>query len=130
VIALDTNVLVRYLVQDDEGQVHRATAVIESELSQQVPGFISLVSMTELIWVLTRQYGLSLAFVKVAISELLNAPNIVIEEAELVEKALAIPHNDISDIFIHLVGQSKGCTKTVTFDKKFARVPGVELLTV
>ena len=57
-IALDTNVLVRYLAQDDRVQSPKATDFIE-RLSEQDPGFISVVAMTETAWVLEHAYRLS-----------------------------------------------------------------------
>jgi predicted nucleic-acid-binding protein len=58
-IGLDTNVLVRYLAQDDAVQSRQATQIIERQLTEESPGFISLVTMIETVWVLDRVYGLS-----------------------------------------------------------------------
>jgi len=58
-IGLDTNVLVRYLTQDDPKQAARATRVVEEELSENVPGFIGLMVLVETVWVLQRLYGAS-----------------------------------------------------------------------
>jgi predicted nucleic-acid-binding protein len=63
-IGLDTNILVRYLVQDDAIQSPRATQIIEHQLTEEQPGFISLVTMVETVWVLDRFYGLSNASCK------------------------------------------------------------------
>jgi predicted nucleic-acid-binding protein len=60
-IGLDTNVLVRYLTQDNPPQARLATELIERRLSEQDPGFISVVAMVETVWVLDRAYGLSAA---------------------------------------------------------------------
>ena len=56
-IGLDTNVLVRYLVQDEANQSARATRLIERELSEREPGFIGLIVLVETCWVLKRLYG-------------------------------------------------------------------------
>jgi predicted nucleic-acid-binding protein len=130
VIALDTNVLVRYFAQDDPVQSKRATAFIESEISARQPGFVSLVTLAELIWVLDRKYRLTIDAIKAAIDTLRSAPNIVVEQSELVDAAFTLPHAEFSDCLIHLIGQANHCTKTVTFDKRFARLAGVELLGV
>ena len=53
-IGLDTNVLVRYLAQDDPAQSARATEIIERRLSDENPGFVSVVAMAEMVWVLQR----------------------------------------------------------------------------
>ena len=69
-IGLDTNVLVRYLTQDDPSQARLATDLIERRLSHQDPGFISIVAMVETAWVLERAYGLSAAEVAAVIERL------------------------------------------------------------
>jgi predicted nucleic-acid-binding protein len=127
-IALDTNILVRYFAQDDPVQAALATAFIETQISDQVPGFVSIITLAELVWVLGRQYHVSIDTIKMAVAGLLAAPNIVIEHSEMVEGAMRLSHFDLSDTFIHLIGRANGCTKTVTFDKKFAQLEGVELL--
>lgn len=58
-IGLDTNVLVRYIMQDDTKQSAKATQLIES-LTSDEPGFIAMVSVVELYWVLTSSYGLAI----------------------------------------------------------------------
>jgi predicted nucleic-acid-binding protein len=56
---LDTNALVRYLAQDDPVQSHRATDIIERRLTADAPGFVSLVTVAETVWVLTGAYSMS-----------------------------------------------------------------------
>ena len=65
-IGLDTNVLVRYVMQDDPKQALKATALIES-LTDDNPGFITVISVLELYWVLTACYGLTNDQVKQAL---------------------------------------------------------------
>ena len=72
-IGLDTNVLVRYLTQDDPSQARLATELIERRLSEQDPGFISVVAMVETAWVLERAYGLRAADIAAVIERLLQA---------------------------------------------------------
>jgi predicted nucleic-acid-binding protein len=127
-IALDTNILVRYFTEDDANQFDRAAALIEGQLSSPNPGFVSLVTMCELIWVLEDVFAFPTERVARVLRFLLETPQIEVEQDGLVAKALASDHGDIADVVIHLIGQANGCTKTVTFDKKFARLEGVELL--
>jgi predicted nucleic-acid-binding protein len=54
---LDTNILVRYLTQDDSIQSPLATRIVEKRLSAVSPGFLSVVAMVETVWVLDRAYG-------------------------------------------------------------------------
>jgi predicted nucleic-acid-binding protein len=128
VIAVDTNIFVRYLVQDDPAQGAIATDLLENRLTSENPGFVSLVAVLELDWVLRTQYGFSSMIAANAIAALMSSPSLIFESDAAVRAALAFKHGDLADNILHEVGQTNGCTKTVTFDKKFARLEGVELL--
>ena len=127
-IAIDTNVLVRYIVGDEPAQSAAAVTFIETDLTAQAPGFISLVVVVELSWVLRRLYGASGETVTAVLRTLLASPQIEIENPEAVARAIAGPHDDLADVLIHEVGRSAGCDRTITFDRRFARRPGVQLL--
>ncbi len=127
-IAIDTNVLVRYVVGDDHSQSAIAASFIETELTPERPGFISLVAVVEFSWVLRRLYGASADTIATILGTLLASPRIVVESPDAVERAIASPHDDLADALIHEVGRAAGCEKTVTFDRRFARSLGVELL--
>ena len=126
-IAIDSSVLVRYFVQDDPSQAAAATRLLEEHLSPTTPGLITTVALHETAWVLQRIYKLQPDEVRSIFVHLLDAPNLVVEHFEQVAEALEAP-SAFSDALIHFVGQASGCTKTVTFDKRFARLKGVELL--
>ncbi|MDB5423361.1 MAG: hypothetical protein JWQ29_777 [Phenylobacterium sp.] len=126
-IALDTNVLVRYLVGDDARQAAAARRVIEETLTPSEPGFVSLVVLVELSWLLDRAYGCRLDQVASIFAELIASPTILVENAAAVAAAIAQPQVDLADHLLHEVGKIHGCARTVTFDRKFARLPGVEL---
>ncbi len=126
-IALDTNVLVRYLVRDDGEQSEIARQVIEDTLTVSEPGFVSLVVLVELNWVLARVYGCPVGQIRSIYAELLASPTIAIENPKVVAAAIALPHEDLADNLVHEIGRSHGCGRTITFDRKFARLPGVEL---
>lgn len=127
-IAVDTNILVRYFAEDDAVQARQSRHLLEHELTVATPGFVTLVSLVELLWVLNDTFKAGRAVQAEIVSQLLAAPNMVIERDDLVSEALTLQGGDISDHVIHLVGVAHGCSKTITFDKKFARVEGVELL--
>ena len=127
-IALDTNVLVRYLAQDDREQAKAATRFIEEALTAGDPGFISAIVLCEIIWVLESRYDLKRTDVVSIIKALLDTRQIVIGEANAVRAALNHSSVDLVDAIIHEVGRSQQCQMTVTFDRKFARLAGVELL--
>src|SRR5215207_9742194 len=78
-IGLDTNVLVRYFAQDDPVQSARAVELIERHLSEDNPGFVSVVAMVETAWVLERSYGLAADELAAIIERLLQAPVLVVE---------------------------------------------------
>ncbi len=125
--ALDSNVLLRYVIDDDPIQSARAARLIDSELTVFAPGFVSLVVICETIWAMTQTYGLPRANVVRTLAGLLDMAHLEIEARDIVRQALLLP-GDIADAIIHLIGQQNGCTRTLTFDKKFARLDGVELL--
>jgi predicted nucleic-acid-binding protein len=125
VIGLDTNVLVRYLAQDDPVQSSRATALIEQELSAQNPGFISLVAMVETAWVLQRAYALSSGELAAVIERLLGADTLIIEAEQEVFSAMVVLKRGVgsfADALIGILGRNAGCLHTVTFDRRALRL--------
>jgi len=130
-IGLDTNVLVRFFVGDDEAQAATATRYL-SERTADDPAFVSVVVVCELVWVLKNSYGYADAKVHDALNSLFESANIVIERAELVDRAVTQARetrSDVSDCVIAAVAADAGATRIVTFDKNAARrIPGMELL--
>ena len=127
-IAIDTNVLLRYLVEDDEEQAKLARRILEEDMTPERPGLVTLVAVLELDWVMRAQYDFKAKTVAEVISGLMASPNLVFERANVVQAALAFVHGDLADNILHLTGSAEGCSHTVTFDRKFSRLPGVELL--
>jgi predicted nucleic-acid-binding protein len=130
VIGLDTNVLVRFLVQDDLEQTAAATALI-SGLTEAEPGYVCREVLVELVWVLDRAYGLGRADIARALDGLLEAQELVIEAADRV--ALAADRYrkggaGFADQMVALAGQGAGCRETATFDRKAVGIPGMRLL--
>ena len=102
-IGLDTNVLVRYLAQDDAIQSPQATEIIERQLTEENPGFISLVTMVETVWVLDRVYGLSNHEVAEAIERVVQANTLLVQneqEAFTAMMALKAGAGSFSDALI------------------------------
>lgn len=75
-IALDTNVLVRFLVVDDEAQAAQATSLIEQAIADDAALFISDVVLCETVWVLTARYGFSRVEVAAVLRRLLEADHL------------------------------------------------------
>ena len=129
-IGLDTNVLVRYIMQDDAKQSPKATALIES-LDSDHPGFITVVSVVELYWVLTSCYDLSAQQVKQAFEVLLRTKQIVVDRADQVLRALRVFDEgkaDFADCLIERTAASAGCVQTMTFDVGAAKHAGMMLI--
>jgi predicted nucleic-acid-binding protein len=129
VIAVDTNILLRYLVQDEAAQAVLANDLIENKLSAARPGFIAITVLIETVWVLQRRYRQSTAEIRSVVARLLEAPQIVVDQSAVVKTALALDHPDLADAVVHAAGRANGCERTLTFDRQFARVAGVDLLT-
>lgn len=127
-IALDTNVLLRYIVQDGGDQAQAANAFVERELSPASPGFVSLVVLCEMAWALGKTYRQPRSRIAGAVAALLEAPQVEVEAEPVVRAALSASAGDLADAVIHHVGQANGCVRTLTFDRKFARLAGVDLL--
>lgn len=129
-IGLDTNILVRYLAQDDPVQSLHATEIIERRLTGDQPGFISLVTMAETVWVLDKVYGMSEVEIASAIERMLQADTFLVQnEQEVFTAAMVLKtlRGTFSDALIAALGQWVGCSSTLTFDKKAARIQGFEL---
>jgi predicted nucleic-acid-binding protein len=131
VIGLDTNVVVRYLAQDDPKQSAAATKLFESVLTADDPGFVSSVVLCEIAWVLAECYGADRGRIRAAIEGLLAARQIAVEAPDTVRRALRAwgdSSADFADALIGSVAGSHGAAKTVTFDRAAAKLPGFELL--
>ena len=131
-IALDTNVLLRYLVQDDPAQSQKATDVIEHRLTVEEPGFISLVSILEIVWVLRSLYKRSNAQIAGHIEMILAADTLQVQnEQEVYQAVIALRNGSecFEDALIGALGGWWGCSATLTFDQNAAkRLTGFQLL--
>ena len=130
-IGLDTNVLVRYLAQDDAAQSARATALIEQRLTVEDPGYIGIVAMVETVWVLDRAYRMGGTEIAAVVERLLQADTLLVEAAQEVFLAMVTLRDGrggFADALIALLGTRAGCVHTVTFDRKALRVPGFAAL--
>ena len=130
-IGLDTNILVRYLAQDDPVQSPIATDIMEFHVTEENPGFISVVAMVETVWVLDRAYALAASEIAAALERILQADSLVVEsEQEVFQATMALKEGSgsFADALIGALGAKAGCTRTLTFDKSALRLPGFELV--
>lgn len=120
-IALDTNVIVRFLTQDDADQAQRATRIF-SGLTEEEPGFVATVVWAETHWVLTRSYGFKRQDVVELLDALLLADEIRAEDPSAVASAvIAARHGaDFADALIAAAASRAGCDAVVTFDRRAA----------
>lgn len=129
-IGLDTNVLVRYIMQDDVPQARKATRLIEG-LNQSEPGFVSVVALVELTWVLSASYKLDRAQISETLDLLLRSKEILLDRADIVLQATRRFRSgtaDFADCLIDQIARSEGCSTTMTFDKLASRSAGMTLL--
>ena len=129
-IGLDTNILVRYLTQDDPIQSVKARDVIERQLTDENPGFVSIVAMVETVWVLERAYELTTREIVRAVERILQTDVLVVEnEQEVFTALIALKkgQGSFADAVIAALGARRGCSRTLTFDRKALRLPGFEL---
>ena len=129
-IGLDTNVLVRYVAQDDARQSAQANRLIES-FTAEVPGYVSVLTLAETIWVLEDVYDTSRERIVEIVETLLQTQTLVVSFADLVWQALAQFRKGKADLADHLIerlGAKGGCSITMTFDRAAARDAGMKLV--
>jgi predicted nucleic-acid-binding protein len=125
-IAVDTNVLVRFLVADDETQAAAATAAFAAADRQRIPIFVSRIVLCELVWVLSRAYRQSRPAIGAVLESLLRSRGLEIEGREGVARAassFAAGKGDFADYLIRERALAAGCTSVMTFDGALLREP-------
>ncbi len=131
-IAIDTNVLVRLLVRDDEAQYIAARRLVDRAAATEEPVLIVLGVLLETEWVLRSRYRLDKASIADAIAALLESVDVKFEHPPTVEEALYVwaqhPRADFADCLLTARAAHLGRTRFLTFDAGAARLPGVELL--
>jgi predicted nucleic-acid-binding protein len=131
VIALDTNVLVRLVTRDDEKQAQRAKAVFDAHAGEDGGLFVADIVLVELCWTLATSYALARADIARTVRALLDNASIALESPAAVRAALNSfePGSaDFPDCLIVAKAREAGCSRTLSFDKRMASLPGVELL--
>ncbi len=129
-IGLDTNVLVRYIMQDDPKQSAKASKLIES-LDGNNQGYITMVSVVELYWVLTSSYELSGQQVGQALEAILRTKQFLVERADQLMRALRVfgeGRADFADCLIERSAAGAGCNQTMTFDVGASKFAGMTLI--
>jgi predicted nucleic-acid-binding protein len=131
-IGLDTNVLLRYLLGDDQAQTLQATEIVERRLTEQDPGFVSFVSVLEIVWVLGSLYKRTRWEIADHIEMILAADTLEVQNEQEVYEAVVALRNGLGtfeDALIGSIGIWRGCSATLTFDQNAAkRLNGFELI--
>jgi predicted nucleic-acid-binding protein len=131
-IGLDTNVLLRYLVQDDPVQSRKATEIIDRHLTVEDPGFVSLVCILEIAWVLGSLYKRTREAVADHIEMILAADTLEVQnEQEVYQAVIALRSGSgtFEDALIGALGSWRGCSATLTFDQEAdKRLNGFQLI--
>ena len=130
-IGLDTNIVLRYLLQDDPEQTRQANQIIDRQLSEQNPGFISLVTVLEIVWVLRSLLKQTPSQIATHIEHLLAADSLEVQnEQQVFEAAFALKRDtgEFEDALIGALNAWAGCSSTLTFDRKAARLPHFQVI--
>jgi len=118
-IGLDTNVLVRYIAQDNPRQMAKALRLIEEQCSESHPGFVATVVLVELVWVLESCYESTKAEIVAVLQRILRIRQFVVQDVETVWKAVRLfemSRADFADCLIDRIGAVYECEYTATFD--------------
>lgn len=130
-IGLDTNVLVRYFVQDDPGQSRKASQLIARECTREKPGVINRIVLCELVWVLETSYGYSKETIAGVLEKVLRTSQFQVEDVQAAWTAFRLYQKrkaDFADCLIGTVNRAQGCERTVTFDRQAGEIEGFEML--
>jgi len=121
-IGIDTNVILRYLIRDDEEQYAAAAEIMES-LTEARPGLLTSVNMAEIYWVLQSTYKVPRAVALSKIRQLLEVGVLEFDDGEGIVQALELAEDgaDLADALVHTTFQQLGVTVAVTFDKDASR---------
>ncbi len=128
---IDTNILIRYLTQDDPEQAKIATRFIEQDCTPDSPGFINHIVLCELVWVLNRCYKTDRQKALSVIEQIMRTIQFQVQDPPIVWKALEFAQNGTADFADYLgvqINQDKGCRQTFTFDQNSAKTAGATLL--
>jgi predicted nucleic-acid-binding protein len=131
VIGLDTNVLVRYLTEDDPAESRRASDLISTVTARGGKCFVSAVVLCELAWVLRGAYEVSKADLLITLEQILATSQFVVGDKDVVRRAVeAFQHGraDFADYVIGALHAQAGCGKTATFDRRLRQASGFQIL--
>lgn len=124
---IDTNVLVRYITRDDPEQYRAAKSFLESDCTQEEPGYVNVIVLCELAWVLTGVYDVTDEEWTGVLDQLLRTRQLQIERRDQVRLALEQYKRSAAgfpDCLLGQLNQDEGCGETVTFDQDAGPMDG------
>ncbi len=130
-IGLDTNVLLRIVMDDGDPQVALARSFFSRHCSAEAPAFIDVVVLVELVWLMESRYRLSKNEILSVLDSLLTAPHFLVAEYDAVRAARVVylkNSSDFADALLGEINRRAGCSATATFDRKAARLDGFTLV--
>ena len=128
---LDTNIVLRYLLQDDPRQSPLANRVVEGQLTTENPGFINIVAILEIVWVLRSLLKRTPAEIAAHLEQLLAADTLNVQnENQVFEAAFALKcgTGEFEDVLLGAIDAWKGCAHTLTLDRRTLRSPHFQLV--
>jgi predicted nucleic-acid-binding protein len=128
-IGLDSNIIIRLLVQDDPAQSRIAAELLKDRLTIDQPGFVSVVAIAEIAWVLGRIYRFPQRAIADAMEELLGNEALVVDREEAVFDAVSkvrLGLGSFGDALIGALNAEAGCERTLSFDRGALNLPGFE----
>ena len=130
-IGLDTNILIRFAMQDNPQQSIAVSSLLD-QLTIEKPGYISIGTLLELVWVLRSRYRVPKHEILIVLQQFLRTSTLRLQHEPEVARALAtweVGPGSFSDLLIAELNAAAGCSTTFTFDKEASRLPGFSLLT-
>lgn len=130
-IGLDTNVLVRYLMQDDAAEAKVASAAIESAAGRGERLRLTAITLCELVWVLESAYHQTRSDVARALEQIMRTADFALEHPDQVRQAVERYRSspaDFADALIGLINEAAGCDHTLTFDRSLKRLSQFKVL--
>lgn len=130
-VALDTNIIIRFLVRDDEKQAKLVYSRLKETEDRSEVLFVPLVVLLEVIWVLESAYEMDRNQIILAIEDLMQMPIIKFEADSMLEDFLSLARGtniELDDLLIGCSAKSCHCSSIITFDKKAGRFPFFEIL--
>jgi len=124
-IAIDTNVLVRLLMQDAPDQFRRVQRCLASAKERDEPLDLNHIVLCECIWVLSYSYGFAKSALIDVLDRILATKQFVIEDKPAVWAAVAdyrVSQADFADCLIGIKNRNAGCETTLTLDQSAAKL--------